>query len=147
MACRYKDRRRPAQPPSVLEIKLDCARGELLEQWNEDRFTFARNEWVLASRAMSEAETVEFGLHIPPGCVCVVVVASCANCDNNRLYMRPLVATLPEAREYTDNIGAPDILARLEVEDAAAARFFRRIIKMHRRCACGAVRPGGNDDE
>ena len=95
---------------------------------------------------MSEAETVEFRLHIRPGRVGVVVVASCVDCDNSRLYMCPLVTPL-DARELTDNMGAPDILARLEVEDAAAARFFRHITKMRRKCACRAVRPGGDDDE
>ncbi len=95
---------------------------------------------------MSEAEIVEFRLHIPPGRAGIVVVASCVDCDNNRLYMCPIVAPL-DACELTDNMGAPAILARLEVEDAAAARFFRHITKVHRKCAYGAVRPGRDGDE
>ena len=146
MQDRHKGARRPEQPSNVLQIRLDRARGELLEQWKGDRFAFARNGWVLASRPMSEAEIVEFRLHIPPGRVGVVVVASCVDCDNNSLYMRPIAAT-SDARELADNMGAPDILARLEVEDASAARFFRRIIKIHRKCAYGAVRSRGDDDE
>jgi hypothetical protein len=141
-----KDPRRPERPSSVVEVRLDHARGELLKQWKEDRFTFARNEWVLASRAMSEAEIVKFGLRIPPGRVGVVVVAMCVNCDNNRLYFCPIATASPEAREFTDNLGAPIILARLELQDTAAARFFRQVTKMHRRCAYGAVRAGEDDD-
>jgi hypothetical protein len=116
-----------------VEIKLDRARGALLEQWKEDRFTFASNGWVLASRPMSEAEIVEFRLRIPPGRQGVVVVASCVYCDNNLLYMCPVVAP-SDAREFTDNI-SPHLLARLELEDAAAAHFFRHIVKVHRKCA------------
>jgi hypothetical protein len=146
MQDRYKGRRCPEQPSSVVEIRLDRTRGELLEQWKEDRFVFASKRWVLASRRMSEAEIVEFRLHIPPGRVGVVVTALCVDCDNNRLYMCPVLAP-PDAWELTANLGAPHILARLEVEDAAAARFFRHITKMHGRCAYGPVRPRADHDE
>lgn len=129
----YRARRRPPQPPGIVNVdKLRDVSSALRLQWqNDEEWADEKPDRWLRLRRMIDSERVLFRVRMPPGCKGVVVVALCSDCGAR--YIKPTVVLAEEVEHLADMMCRDEILAWL---DEPARRFFQHITERFYGAKC-----------